>query len=107
MSQSVPLLPVSGWDLRLRPLRGAEELLLREAQGNSTEIGLRLLDQLATDPDGKAADCAVLTVTDFECLLIRLRQMLSGQRVLSDFHCRENNCGERVEVAFDLDVYVR
>ena len=96
-------LPVSGQDVILRTPTGADELFVQEMEGFGVANGLELLRRLARPAHGEA-DWQALTVTDFEVLLLGVRQQLLGSRLRSDFDCPQ--CGERVEIAFELADYL-
>jgi hypothetical protein len=88
-------LPVSGIEVTLRSPSGADDLLLEEASGNATAVGLLLLSRLARAA-GEGHDWAELTVTDFEFLLLELRKARFGNEMTLGFACPE--CRARVEV---------
>ncbi|MDQ0464410.1 hypothetical protein QO010_002191 [Caulobacter ginsengisoli] len=99
-------LPVDGRTVRLRPLAGADELAIAEAQGSPLETALVLLQRLASPADDGADDWSALSVTDFELLLLAFRRGLFGDLVRSDFFCPQDGCGERVEIEFSLADFV-
>ena len=94
-------LPVSGADITLRAPDGNDEMLLREASSGPIEIGLTLLERLAS-PGGR--DWAALTVTDFEVLLLALRALWMGPALSLGFACPA--CQARVEVSFAIADYL-
>lgn len=99
-------LPVDGRTVRLRPLAGADELAIAEAQGSPLETALVLLQRLASPADDGSDDWSALSVTDFELLLLAFRRNLFGDLVRSDFFCPQAGCGERVEIEFSLAEFV-
>lgn len=88
-------LPVSGLEPLLPLPTGADDLILCEASGPPVA---RLLAYLSTL--SRESDWAALTVTDFEILLLHLRERLIGETCDLAFGCP--GCGARVEVSFRI-----
>ncbi len=107
MSAPIPPLPVGGWDVALRPMDGADELLVQEADGPPAAVALALLSRLAHRPSGEPFDVASLVVTDFEVLLLRLRARIVGPRIDCVLRCPNPGCGERLEIPFEVHEYLR
>jgi hypothetical protein len=99
-------LPVSGLEVSLRPLSGAEELLLLDAREYDTWLTLRLLAGVARLADGAEVEWDALTLTDVEALLLLLRQAVFGDWIRADLSCPTEGCGARVEVAFRVSDYL-
>jgi hypothetical protein len=99
-------LPVSGWEVVVRPPNGTDDLVILETEGNAVARALTLLARVAWRAEGGDADWPALCVTDFEVLLAMLRQAVLGPAVTCAFHCPRPACGERVEVGFSLADYV-
>jgi hypothetical protein len=99
-------LPVSGWEVVVRPPDGSDDLLVLETEGNVVARALLLLARVACLTNGEAANWSALCVTDFEVLLAALRETVLGPAVLCAFDCPRADCGERVEVGFRLTDYV-
>jgi hypothetical protein len=99
-------LPVSGWEVVVRPPDGSDDLLVLETEGNVVARALVLLARVACPANGEAANWSALCVTDFEVLLAALRETVLGPAVLCAFDCPRADCGERVEVGFRLADYV-
>lgn len=97
-------LPVSAIDVRLRLPDGADEIAFNEGDPATLPAALRLLARLAVRDDGAAADWSLLPVTDFEILLLRVRDMLLGPVIASHVACPA--CRERVEVSFRIEDYI-
>lgn len=97
-------LPVSATDVLLRRPDGADEIALLEGDQAALPAGLRLLGRLAARADGEAADWSLLPVTDFELLLLHLRQTLLGPVIASHVGCP--SCRERVEISFRVQDYI-
>src|SRR5258708_25740669 len=95
-------LPVSGIEVTLRQPAGAEDLLLCEAVEFDTSLALALLDRLAS-PRG---DWSGLCVTDFETLLLLLRQSVAGDLIQADATCTSRDCRARVDVSFRVESYL-
>src|SRR6187431_1676692 len=95
-------LPVSGWEVVVRPPNGTDDLVILETEGNAVARALTLLARVAWRAEGGDADWPALCVTDFEVLLAMLRQAVLGPAVTCAFHCPRPACGERVEVGFSL-----
>ena len=76
--------------IRLRPLTGRDELLIRAADPAST---LLLLGSLVTDESGAPLDLGQLTVSQIDRLLAGLYDMLYGDRA----ECRVQRRRRRME----------
>ena len=96
-------LPVSCLDVMLRAPCGEDDLALAEGPRAPVAAALGLLARLAARVDGVAQDWALLCVTDFEFLLLKLREMLLGDHVSSHVACPA--CAERVEISFRITEY--
>jgi hypothetical protein len=99
-------LPVSGHLVVLRQLTGSDELLLREATGDDTALAVGLAERLTRCVSGPALDWSVLTVSDLDVWILRLRQVVIGDRVMADTGCRAAGCGERIDISFGIDNYL-
>ena len=88
-------LPVSGLEPVLPLPNGADDLILWEASGPPVARLLTYLSSLSQENDW-----AALTVTDFEVLLLALRERLLGDKCDLTFGCA--GCGARVEVSFRI-----
>lgn len=97
-------LPVSGTEVLLRAPDGADDIALLEGEAAILPGALGLLDRLARRADGGALEGAMLPVTDFEILLLRLREMLLGGQIASFVNC--SRCGERAELSFRIADYL-
>ncbi|WP_068076533.1 hypothetical protein [Novosphingobium lentum] len=93
------LLPVSGLTSDLRHPNGADELSLCEATGSAVSRSLTLLSRLSDRSDWSA-----LTVTDFEVLLLQLREQVIGDVCDLGFSCPQ--CATRVEVSFRISDFL-
>jgi hypothetical protein len=103
---SVVRLPVSRRDVRLRPPAGAEDLLLLEAPACDTALALELAACLARPADGADFDWGLLAVTDLDALLLRLRQLVFGDRIRAEVVCTAEGCGRRFDVSFQVGQYL-
>jgi len=91
-------LPHSRIAVDIRPPGGWEEMLLREAAGLDRTVAVEVLQRLTTAPDVTA-----LTVYEFEKLLLHLRQLVLGDRVVAEAVC---GCGEPVDIDFRITDYL-
>jgi hypothetical protein len=98
-------LPVSGWEVALRAADGNDDVLLQEASGPPVVVALALLSRLAQRADGAPLDCAALTTTDFEFLLLQLHVSAFGPVVNCDLGCNQA-CGARLEIPFRVQDYL-
>jgi hypothetical protein len=99
-------LPVSGMQVAIRPPDGEDDLLLHEARGSSVAVALSLVGRVARLASGEEADWASLTVTDFEWLVVALRQLVLGPVLQCGFACPHPGCGERVQLDIPLAAYL-
>jgi hypothetical protein len=104
-------LPVSGRQVLIRALTGVEELLLLEAPDDDLALALTLMAHVARalgeqsaggDPDAWLD----LTPTDLDFFILRLRQLMLGDRILSDVRCNAPGCKARIDVSFGIDEYL-
>jgi hypothetical protein len=96
-------LPVSGRRVLIRALTGVEELLLLEAPEGDLALALTLMTHVAGgDPDGWAE----LTPTDLDFFILRLRQWMLGDRIVSDVRCHAPGCKARIDVSFGIEQYL-
>lgn len=91
-------LPHSRIAVDVRPPGGSEEMLLREAVGLDRTVAVELLQRLTTVPDVLA-----LTVYEFEKLLLHVRQIVLGDRVMAEAVC---DCGQPVDIDFRISDYL-
>ena len=94
------LLPVSGLEPELRQPNGADELILSEATGSAVSRAIAFLSTLSGE-----TDWASLCVTDFEILLLRLRQRALGNLCDVGFDCPR--CKARVAVSFLISDFLQ
>jgi hypothetical protein len=99
-------LPVSGLEVTLAQLGGAEDILLAEASSCDTRLALALLGRIGSMAEATTIGWENLSVTDLDFLLLRLRQMIFGDRIVADTRCVTAECGERVEIAFQIEDYL-
>jgi hypothetical protein len=97
-------LPVRAIEVLLRRPDGADDVALIEGDQATLPTALRLLGRLVARSDCAVADWSLLPVTDFELLLLHLRQFLIGPVVASHVDCP--SCDERVEVSFQVADFV-
>ena len=96
-------LPVSRMVVELRSPCGADDLALLEGPSDVARAALGALARLAARADGVAQDWALLTITDFEFLLLKLRAWLLGDQVMGHAACPA--CAQRAEISFGIDAY--
>jgi hypothetical protein len=99
-------LPVSGIGVTLRHPTGAEDLLLIECTGNDDAAALALAQRLAEAANGGEIAWANLPTTDLDVLVLRLRQAIFGDRIVSDLTCAGAACGSRVDISFGIEAYL-
>jgi hypothetical protein len=98
------LLPVSGIQVMMRRPTGIDDLLLAEANIDDPALVVTLAQRLGqAEPD---VDWARLTVSDLDALVLRLRQALYGNRIVSDIICRAPQCGSRIDISFAIEAYL-
>jgi hypothetical protein len=103
---AVVRLPVAGLDVVLRPLAGAEDILLVEAGPLDMALAVELLGRVACGAGGAALDAPALSISDVDVLLLRLRQRLLGDVVSAEGTCPADDCGARVDVTFSIAAYL-
>jgi len=104
--QAAIRLPVSAVEVSLNALTGLEDLLLVEDFGSTLEVTLQLLQRVVRTHDGEAPDLATLPLCDLDVLLLRLRQLLLGDRIESDASCQAQRCGARMDISFSIESYL-
>src|SRR5687767_2984754 len=99
----VTALPISGHDVGMRDLTGAEELMLLGAHASVPRLVGDLLRAIAEE----GVEVDELPVGDAESLLLALRVRLLGDAVRADILCPSRGCGERIDVSFSIREYAR
>jgi hypothetical protein len=99
-------LPISGYEVELRPPAGSDELMLLEHQGAEPEVTIALAGRLAVRAGGEPLDACVLTVTDLETLLLLVHRAVFGDRVRTDVRCPASSCSARIDVDFSIADYL-
>ena len=99
-------LPVSGIAVTLRHPTGLDDLLLMECSGDENTAALLLAHRLARTGDGGEIAWEEHAATDLDTLLLRLRQVLVGDRIVSDLHCPGEGCGSRVNISFSIEAWL-
>jgi len=102
-------LPVSRRVVVLRPPRGSEDLLLLEAArtpAGDAALALALARRLARAAEAEPLDWNDLPVTDLDALVMRLRQLLIGDRIRADVACPAIGCGRRIDLAFGIEDFL-
>jgi hypothetical protein len=98
-------LPVSGLKVVLREPTGEQDLLLLEAPDDDA-AALALAESLARAGDGRPVDWLGLAPSDLDTLVLRVRQMRLGDRVLSPMTCGHAGCASRVDITFSIEAYL-
>lgn len=93
-------LPISGWRVRFRQPTGAEDLLLQESRDLGIGVALRFLDRLAQCADDSTPEWSALAITDFEALLLMLRQTVIGDVIRGETNCKA--CGAKADISFRI-----
>jgi hypothetical protein len=105
-------LPATGIPLILRPLTGAEDLLILEAPREpriESELALAtaLAERVAVTMDGAPfSGWTDVPVVDLDVLLLRLRQSVIGDSVRGEVICQAEGCGERVQMSFRISTFL-
>jgi hypothetical protein len=99
-------LPVSGLRVAFQQPTGWEDVLLQETRYSRVALSLLLIERLAQPADAGAVDWKELTVTDLDTLLLRLRQYVMGDVILSDTRCDKPACGARMDISFRIGEYL-
>jgi len=99
-------LPVSQLDISLRQPAGAEDLWLFESSLDATRLAVELVSRLARTDRGEAVDAALLPITDFETVLLLLRESAFGDGIRSDVVCGAPACRSTFEVSFRISDFL-
>lgn len=102
------VLPVSGLAFTLRQPTGAEDVLVTEHRAGDPSLVLALLERLGhIERSGKALpEWSGLPVVDADTAIVRLRQMLLGDRIVAEINCGDSACASRVDLSFGLEAYL-
>ncbi|HET7504601.1 MAG TPA: hypothetical protein VFK02_26445 [Kofleriaceae bacterium] len=87
-------LPVSGVEVVLRQLAGADDLLLAEASRYEPGLAHALVGALARPAGGGELVWSALTLTDLDATLLAIRRMVLGDRIESSVRCATRGGGE-------------
>jgi hypothetical protein len=99
-------LPVSGFTVSLRPPTGAEDLLLAESPAGDLTTALALTRRLASPAEGTSWSFEDLCVTDLDALVLHVRQVVLGDRILAELRCPARHCGRPFDLSFDVRAYL-
>jgi hypothetical protein len=99
-------LPISGLEVCLQSMGGAEELLLSEAKVLDLQLALRLLSAIVWKANGDEISLSNLTLFDLDFLLLSLRKQLISDRIQADVTCSAAGCQARIEIAFGIEAYL-
>jgi hypothetical protein len=99
-------LPVSGIQVELHQLTGAEDMLLLEPSADELETAVALAQRLASRSDGAAFDVAALPLSDLEALLLEQRRAVFGNSVRPQARCSGAECSTLIDVSFRVSDYL-
>lgn len=103
-------LPVSGLDVLLYPPTGMEDLLLLETYTSDIALTLALLARVAQVVDPPSPEITIawqdLPVTDLDVLLLRLRQLVIGDRIQAETNCPVADCAARIDTVLEVEAYL-
>jgi hypothetical protein len=111
-------LPVSGIEVVLRQLAGADDILLAEASRFDAGLAHVLVGAVAGPVDGGVVNWAELTLTDLDATLLAIRGMVLGDRIESSARCATAEgvegsgagcgagCGARIDLGFRITDYL-
>jgi hypothetical protein len=101
------LLPVSGIDLMVREPTGQDELYVVETDLAPVPALLGLAARVARTAAGAEVDWTGLPASDAGAVALTIRQAWLGDAISTDTRCPQPACGERIDVAFGIDDYLR
>lgn len=99
-------LPVADLSVELGLPTGADDVALLEAGEPTVAVAITLLAGVARGCDGEALDWRALAMTDIDALLLRLRQLVIGDKLTAEIVCRAPECGERADIVFSIADYL-
>jgi hypothetical protein len=108
-------LPVSGIEVVLRQLAGADDILLAEAGRLEPGLAHALVSALARPASGGELVWPELTLTDLDATLLAIRGMVLGDRIESSARCAspgqggsepDRGCGARIDLGFLIADYL-
>ena len=67
---------------------------------------MALFARIGLIADDETIRWEILSVADLDFLMLRLRQMVFGDRIAADTRCVAADCGKRVEIAFQIEDYL-
>jgi hypothetical protein len=85
---------------------GIDDITLLEAGSPSVGAAVALLAGIVRRSDGAPLDWSALAMTDVDVLLLRLRQLVIGDRVVAEVVCEAAGCGERGDIVFSIADYL-
>ncbi|WP_050420622.1 hypothetical protein [Bradyrhizobium tropiciagri] len=98
------VLPVSGLTVAIHRATGVEDVLLAEGRADDAALALALVESRAWSCE--IVDWATLPIADIDHLVVRMRQSILGDRVISDTYCTDPACRSRMDVSFGLDEFL-
>lgn len=98
--------PVAGMTASLRPLAGADELILLEAPRFDIGVAITLLDRVLTWKDGTIQSAEALPITDVDALMLEVRRHVFGDQLSADLVCPRPDCQKRVDFDFSIAAFL-
>jgi hypothetical protein len=99
---AVGTLPTSGVDVVTHEPTGLDELIVMEGAGSRVETMLALARRLVRG----VADWSGLPAGDLGAAALLVRRTWLGETIRTDARCAATGCGERIDIAFDIDTYL-
>ncbi len=96
------MLPASGRRVVTREPAGADELLVLDGVGSSTDTMLALATRLVTGVD----NWLELPAVDLAAAGLLVRRAWIGRTIQTDALCLASGCGEPIDIAFPIDAYL-
>ena len=98
------LLPISGHAITLRAPGGCDELSLAEAADVDLSTAVAVIGSAASKRDHAMAPWPELPLADLHAVLLALRRLLEGDRLVSEALCTA--CAEKVDLSFSITEYL-
>lgn len=99
-------LPISGIEVRLNELTGADELAILETPARGARLAFEAAARLTVPLAADALPWTELPVADLETALLRIRQAHSGDVIRSGVNCTAAECAATIEIEFSIDEFI-
>jgi len=99
-------LPVSGIDVGLNELSGADELAILETPARGARLAFEAATRLTVPLSPDAPQWTELPVADLEIALLRIRQVHFGDVIRSGVNCTAAGCAATIEIEFSIDEFI-